>query len=273
MKIITVTSGKGGVGKSTTSAALALALARSGKKTCVIDFDVGLRNLDLLMGLERRVVFDFINLCNGEATIKQGLIKYDKEKGVDNCYMIAASQTKDKNALTTEGVEYVMNELKELDFEYVICDSPAGIENGALHALYLADEAIVVVNPEVSSIQDSDRIIGMLGTKTKRAENGQDGPKLHLVVNRYDLNRVKQGSMVSLDMIGDILGNIPLLGVIPLRDKEVLEHSNKGRPLSVSQGDVGKAYCDAALRLIGEDVPMKFVEEKGLFARLFGSNK
>ena len=165
-KIIVVTSGKGGVGKTTTSASIATGLALRGHKTAVIDFDVGLRNLDLIMGVERRVVYDFVNVINGEASLKQALIK---DKRVENLYVLAASQTRDKEALTKEGVEKVINDLKAMDFEYIICDSPAGIEQGALMALYFADEAIITTNPEVSSVRDSDRILGILASKSRRA--------------------------------------------------------------------------------------------------------
>jgi len=169
-EIIVVTSGKGGVGKTTTSASLATGLARHGKKVCVIDFDVGLRNLDLIMGCERRVVYDFVNVIHGEATLKQALIK---DKRFENLFVLAASQTRDKDALSKDGVEKVLKDLAAEGFEFIICDSPAGIEKGAFLAMYFADKAVVVVNPEVSSVRDSDRVLGLLASKTHRAERGE----------------------------------------------------------------------------------------------------
>ena len=185
-EVIVVTSGKGGVGKTTTSAAIAAGLAMRGKKTVVIDFDVGLRNLDLIMGCERRVVFDFINVINGDAQLNQALIR---DKRVDTLYIFPTSQTRDKDALKRDGVEKVMDELKRT-FDYVVCDSPAGIEHGALTALYFADSAIIVTNPEVSSVRDSDRIIGLLAAKSRRAERGEEPVKEHLLLTRYSPERV-----------------------------------------------------------------------------------
>ncbi|HEX5693941.1 MAG TPA: septum site-determining protein MinD, partial [Arenimonas sp.] len=210
-EIIVVTSGKGGVGKTTSSASLACGLAKAGKKTAVIDFDVGLRNLDLIMGCERRVVYDFVNVVNGEANLKQALIK---DKRFENLFVLAASQTRDKDALTREGVEKVLKDLADDGFDFIVCDSPAGIEKGALLALYFADQAVVVTNPEVSSVRDSDRILGMLGSKTKRAKEGGEPIKEHLLITRYNPNRVEDGQMLSLEDIQDIL-RIPLIGVIP----------------------------------------------------------
>jgi len=224
-KIIVVTSGKGGVGKTTTSASFASGLALRGHKTAVIDFDVGLRNLDLIMGCERRVVYDLINVIHGEANLTQALIK---DKQVDNLYVLAASQTRDKDALTQDGVERVLKELGEQGFEYIVCDSPAGIETGALMAMHFADEAIVVTNPEVSSVRDSDRILGMLNSKTKRAIDGGEPIKEHLLITRYNPNRVEGGQMLSLDDIHEIL-RIKLIGVIP-ESETVLNASNQGIP-------------------------------------------
>lgn len=171
-EIIVVTSGKGGVGKTTTSASLACGLARRGKRVAVIDFDIGLRNLDLVMGCERRVVYDFVNVIQGDCTLKQALIK---DKRIDTLFVLAASQTRDKDALSAEGVRRVLDDLTADGFDYIICDSPAGIEKGAHLAMYYADRAIVVVNPEVSSVRDSDRILGLLASKTQRAEKGAGG--------------------------------------------------------------------------------------------------
>ena len=266
-KIIVVTSGKGGVGKTTSSAAIGTGLALKGKKTVIIDFDIGLRNLDLIMGCERRVVYDFVNVINGEANLKQTLIK---DKRTDNLFILPASQTRDKDALTKEGVERVLTELAK-DFDFIICDSPAGIEAGAMMALYFADEAVVVTNPEVSSVRDSDRILGMLSSKSRRAENGQDAIKEHLLLTRYNPERVEKGEMLSVDDVKEIL-SIELLGVIP-ESQAVLNASNSGQPVILDkESDAGQAYLDTIERLLGENVPFRFltVEKKGLLKRIFG---
>lgn len=266
-KIIVVTSGKGGVGKTTTSASIATGLAQRGHKTAVIDFDVGLRNLDLIMNCERRVVYDFVNVINKEATLNQALIK---DKHVDNLYILPASQTRDKDALTQEGVETVLEELSET-FEYIICDSPAGIEHGAQMALYFADEAIIVTNPEVSSVRDSDRILGILQSKSRRAEKGMEPVGEHLLLTRYNPGRVELGEMLSVKDVEDILA-IKLLGVIP-ESKSVLTASNQGVPVILTdESDAGQAYGDAVERLLGEDREHRFInaEKKGFFKRMFG---
>jgi septum site-determining protein MinD len=265
--IIVMTSGKGGVGKTTSSAAFATGLAMRGKKTCVIDFDVGLRNLDLVMGCERRVVYDFVNVINGEAKLSQALIK---DKRIENLHILPTSQTRDKDALTKEGVAAVMEDLKK-EFDYILCDSPAGIEKGALMALYFADHAIVVTNPEVSSVRDSDRILGVLAAKSRRAELGLEPVKEHLLLTRYDPARVERGDMLKLDDVLEIL-SIPLLGVIP-ESQAVLRASNTGTPVIFdSKSTAGQAYTDAVSRFMGEDVEHKFLneEKKGFFGRLFG---
>jgi septum site-determining protein MinD len=269
-KIIVVTSGKGGVGKTTTSASFATGLALRGHKTAVIDFDVGLRNLDLIMGCERRVVYDLINVISGEANLHQALIK---DKQCENLYVLAASQTRDKDALTQEGVEKVLNDLSAMDFEYIVCDSPAGIETGALMAMHYADEALVVTNPEVSSVRDSDRILGMLASKTKRAIEGLEPIKEHLLITRYNPARVDQGQMLSLEDIQDIL-RIKLIGVIP-ESETVLQASNQGVPaVHMAGSEVADAYKDVIERFLGNDVPMRFTEapKPGFFKRLFGGN-
>ena len=267
-RIIVVTSGKGGVGKTTTSASFASGLALRGHKTAVIDFDVGLRNLDLIMGCERRVVYDLINVIHGEANLHQALIK---DKQCDNLFVLAASQTRDKEALTQDGVERVLKDLGEMGFEYIICDSPAGIETGALMAMHFADEALVVTNPEVSSVRDSDRILGILASKTRRAIEGSEPVKEHLLITRYNPNRVDQGQMLSLEDIQDIL-RIKLIGVIP-ESESVLQASNQGLPSIHMQGtDVSEAYKDVIDRFLGQDKPLRFIEaqKQGFFARLFG---
>ena len=267
-KIVVVTSGKGGVGKTTTSASFASGLALRGHKTAVIDFDVGLRNLDLIMGCERRVVYDLINVIQGEANLSQALIK---DKHCDNLFILPASQTRDKEALTREGVEKVLKDLTDnMGFEFVICDSPAGIETGALMALYFADEAIVTTNPEVSSVRDSDRILGILQSKSRKAEKGET-VKEHLLITRYSPERVEKGEMLSVQDIQDIL-RIPLLGVIP-ESQNVLQASNAGSPVIHQQDAVAAdAYKDVISRLLGENREMRFLdaEKKGFFKRLFG---
>lgn len=265
-KIIVVTSGKGGVGKTTTSAAISTGLALNGYKTVVIDFDVGLRNLDLIMGCERRVVYDFVNVINGDSNLKQTLIK---DKRTENLYILPASQTRDKDALTKEGVAKILNELKE-EFDFIICDSPAGIEHGAQMALYFADEAIIVTNPEVSSVRDSDRILGILQSKSLKAENGEQ-VKEHLLLTRYNPKRVEEGEMLGVTDVEEILA-VDLLGVIP-ESPDVLKASNQGAPVILDQDcDAGQAYADAVARLVGEDVPHRFLEaqKKGFLARVFG---
>ena len=267
-EIIVVTSGKGGVGKTTTSASVAVGLAKRGKRVVVIDFDIGLRNLDLIMGCERRVVYDFVNVIHGECNLKQALIK---DKRLENLYVLAASQTRDKDALTSEGVRRVLDELKAEGFEYVICDSPAGIEKGAHLAMYFADRAIVVVNPEVSSVRDSDRILGLLASKTQRAELGNGGVREHLLLTRYSPRRVATGEMMSVSDVNEILG-LEVVGVIP-ESTDVLSASNAGTPVILNdKSEVSHAYEDAVSRLLGETVPLRFTEEpkKGFFARVFG---
>jgi septum site-determining protein MinD len=267
-KIVVVTSGKGGVGKTTTSASFASGLALAGHKTAVIDFDVGLRNLDLIMGCERRVVYDLINVIHNEANLNQALIK---DKQCENLYVLAASQTRDKDALTQDGVERVLRDLAEMGFEYIVCDSPAGIETGALMAMHFADEALIVTNPEVSSVRDSDRILGMLSSKTKRAIEGQDPIKEHLLITRYNPSRVVGGQMLSLEDIQEIL-RTPLIGVIP-ESESVLDASNQGLPaIHLKDTDVSEAYKDVIARFLGEERPMRFIdaEKPGFFKRLFG---
>ncbi|NPU93231.1 MAG: septum site-determining protein MinD [Gammaproteobacteria bacterium] len=266
-EIIVVTSGKGGVGKTTTSAAIGTGLALQGHKTVIIDFDVGLRNLDLIMGCERRVVYDFINLINGESNLNQTLIK---DKRIDNLSILPASQTRDKDALTIEGVQKVLDELKKT-YDFIICDSPAGIEKGAMMAMYFADRAVVVTNPEVSSVRDSDRILGILQSKTLRAENGGEPVREHLLLTRYSPERVEKGEMLSVKDVEDIL-SIPLLGVIP-ESKAVLSASNQGNPVILDEeSDAGQAYKDAVRRLLGENVEHRFLtaSRKGILSRMFG---
>src|SRR5262252_4182420 len=266
-KVVVITSGKGGVGKTTTSANLATGLALNGRKTVAIDFDVGLRNLDLVMGCERRVVYDFVNVIRNEAKLHQALIR---DKRVENLYVLPASQTRDKESLDPEGVGRVIDELRQQGFEYIICDSPAGIEKGAQMAMYFADEAIVVTNPEVSSVRDSDRVLGLLAAKTRSAETGGT-IRTHLLLTRYAPGLVKRGEMLSVGDVLELLG-IPLLGVIP-ESKAVLQSSNKGAPAILDETtDVAQAYMDVVDRFLGQERQHRFIEEekRGFFGRLFG---
>lgn len=267
-RIIVVTSGKGGVGKTTSSAAIATGLAKKGKKTVVIDFDIGLRNLDLIMGCERRVVYDFINVIQDDAKIHQALIKDKKTK---NLFILPASQTRDKDALTHLGVEKVLNELIKMNFDFIICDSPAGIEKGAILSLYFADEAIITANPEVSSVRDSDRILGIISSKSKRSEQNNTPIKEYLLLTRYNPTRVKNGEMLSMNDVLDIL-RIPIIGVIP-EDTSVLRASNQGESVILDKNsNAGHAYFDTVNRLLGENHKFRFIEEekKSFLRRLFG---
>lgn len=269
-EIIVVTSGKGGVGKTTTTAAIGTGLAVRGFKTVLIDFDVGLRNLDLAMGCEGRVVYDLINVINGEAKLRQAMIK---DKRNENLFILPASQTRDKDALSLEGVEKILEDLKS-EFDYIVCDSPAGIEKGALMAMRFADQAVVVTNPEISSVRDSDRILGILASKTRRVEEGLEPPPQHLLLTRYSPLRVERGDMLSVNDVNEILA-IPLLGVIP-ESPAVLRASNAGVPVILdSQSDAGQAYSDAVTRFLGESVPYRFLNnpKKGFLKRLFNKEK
>ena len=261
-----VTSGKGGVGKTTSTAALGAALAQAGQKVAVVDFDVGLRNLDLVMGAERRVVFDLINVVQGVAKMSQALIR---DKRLETLWLLPASQTRDKDALTEEGVAGVIKELRG-QFDWVICDSPAGIERGATLAMRFADTAVIVTNPEVSSVRDSDRIIGLLDSKTEKAEKGLRVEK-HILITRYDAARAARGEMLNIGDVLEILST-PLIGIIP-ESEEVLRASNLGSPITLSNAASApaRAYQVAARKLKGEDVPMSIPNgRKGLFNKLFG---
>ncbi|MFD2233281.1 septum site-determining protein MinD [Phaeospirillum tilakii] len=265
-KVIVITSGKGGVGKTTTAAALSAGLALRGHKTVVIDFDVGLRNLDLIMGCERRVVYDFINVINGDAKLNQALIK---DKRLDNLFVLPTSQTRDKDALTQDGVERVVAELRQ-DFDYIVCDSPAGIERGAYLAMYFADEAIVVSNPEVSSVRDADRMIGLLASKSRVAEEGGSLPQ-RLLLTRYDAERVEKGEMLKVEDVQDILA-VPLIGIVP-ECPSVLQASNIGTPVILDEkSNAGRAYAEAVGRMLGDDIPVTVPRgtKRGLIDRLLG---
>lgn len=273
--VVVITSGKGGVGKTTTSAAFASGLALRGHKTAVIDFDVGLRNLDLIMGCERRVVYDFVNVINGDAKLTQALIK---DKQCEKLFILPASQTRDKDALTEEGVAKVIKELEEMEFEYIVCDSPAGIERGAVMALTFADEAIITTNPEVSSVRDSDRIIGILQSKSIRAQEGREPVKEHLLITRYSPRRVDEGEMLSYQDVQELL-RVPLIGVIP-ESESILHASNQGTPaIHIKGSDVAESYADIVARFLaggGDEAlqqrPLRFVDydKPGLIKRIFG---
>jgi septum site-determining protein MinD len=265
-KTIVITSGKGGVGKTTTAAAMSMGLAQRGHRTVVIDFDVGLRNLDLVMGCERRVVYDFANVINGEANLNQALIR---DKRCENLFILPASQTRDKEALTREGVGQVLEELSKT-YEYIVCDSPAGIEHGALMAMYYADDAVLVTNPEVSSVRDSDRMLGILSSKSRRALEDQEPIREFLLLTRYSPERVARGEMLGVGDVQEILA-LSMLGVIP-ESKAVLNASNAGNPVILDQeSDAGQAYSDMVARYLGEERSIRFLdpERKGLFGRLF----
>lgn len=266
-RIIVSTSGKGGVGKTTTSAAFGTGLALRGHKTVIVDFDVGLRNLDLVMGCERRVVYDFVEVIQERVPVHQALIR---DKRVENLSVLAASQTRDKDALTAEGVERVLTALSE-QFDYIVCDSPAGIERGAQLAMYFADDALVVTNPEVSSVRDSDRILGLLESRTRRAERNEERVRQHLIIARYDPVRVEKGEMLAVEQIQEMLA-VPLLGVVP-ESQSVLAASNAGMPVILGdRADAGQAYDDIVGRYLGEERPMRFVNaERSFLRRLFGS--
>ncbi|MBK5938963.1 septum site-determining protein MinD [Halochromatium roseum] len=265
-RTIVITSGKGGVGKTTTAAAMAMGLAQRGHRTVVIDFDVGLRNLDLIMGCERRVVYDFANVINGEANLNQALIR---DKRCEHLFILPASQTRDKDALTQEGVGQVLEELRKT-YDYIVCDSPAGIEHGALMAMYFADDAVVVTNPEVSSVRDSDRMLGILSSKSRRALENDEPIREFLLLSRYSPERVASGEMLGVEDVQEILA-LNLLSVIP-ESKAVLNASNAGTPVILDvESDAGQAYSDMVARYLGEERPMRFLEmeRKGLFSRFF----
>ncbi len=266
-RIVVVTSGKGGVGKTTTSAAFSAGLALRGYKTVVIDFDVGLRNLDLIMGCENRIVYDFVDVITGNARLSQALVK---DRQVSNLFILPASQTRDKDALTDEGVASVMKELSK-QFDYIVCDSPAGIERGAQLAMYHADEAIIVTNPEISSVRDSDRIIGILQSRTKKVEEG-GSVREHLVINRYNPKRAANNEMMDINTIANEILKVPLLGVVPESDS-VLEASNSGEPvIHFTESTAGQCYDDIVARFLGEERPLRHLEVKkrGFLRRWFG---
>ena len=265
-KVIAVISGKGGVGKTTTTANLGLGIAMQMKHCVVVDFDIGQRNLDMILGLENRVVYDMVQVMEGEASLEQALIR---SKANRNLHFLAASQTKDKSVLESEKIKNLLEELKK-KFEYVILDAPAGIEGGFEHTIEYADSAIIVVNPEVSSIRDSDRAIGILDSKSKLVKEGKEVEK-HLIINRFDPDMVENGEMLDSDDILEILG-IELLGVIP-EDKGVIDASNQGQPIILNEkAKAGQAYKRVAQRVCGVKTPIVMPKGNGsgLFSKLKG---
>lgn len=266
-RVVVITSGKGGVGKTTCSASFAWGLAKRGHRTCVVDFDIGLRNLDIHLGCERRVIFDLVNVMCGECTLNQALIR---DRHVDNLYLLAASQTRDKDILTIEGVEKLLHDLKA-EFEFVVLDSPAGIESGARHAMFFADDAIITTNPELSSCRDSDKMVGFISARSKRSVEGQEPVNQMLLVNRYDPVRAAKDEMLNLEDMQELLG-LNLIGVIP-ESKAVLTSTNLGSPvISLSEEPAAQAFDDCVARYLGEERPWRFTEPPpaGFFARLFG---
>jgi septum site-determining protein MinD len=267
--VIAVISGKGGVGKTTATANLGLGIAKNSKKCIVVDFDIGQRNLDMILGLENRVVYDLVQVMNGEASVRQAIIK---SKTDENLHFLAASQTKDKTVLDSNKVKALVLELKEI-YDFVILDAPAGIESGYEHTIEFADTAIVVVNPEVSSIRDADRAIGILDSKSQKVKDGEEVDKF-LIINRISADMVKSGEMLQSDDILDIL-NIKLLGKVP-EDRGVIDASNQGKPIITNKKSMaGQAYQRIASRICGNNVEMKDIENlnSGVFKKLAGMFK
>ncbi len=262
-EIIVVTSGKGGVGKTTTSANLGTGLAMQGKKVAMIDADIGLRNLDVIVGLENRIVYDLIDVVEGHCRLKQALIK---DKRCDTLFLMPAAQTKDKDAVTPEQMLKLCNALREEEFDYVIIDCPAGIEQGFRNAIAGADRAVVVTTPEVSAVRDADRIIGMLNA------NGLGSPKL--ILNRIRPQLVKKGDMMSVEDVSEILA-VDILGIVP-DDENIVVCANKGEPAVInSNSPAGQAYRNIVKRIIGYEVPFMDLEKKegfmGKIKKLFGA--
>lgn len=267
---IVITSGKGGVGKTTTSASFAMGLAQAGYKTVAIDFDVGLRNLDTAMGCENRVVYDMAHVIRGDANLKQALIK---DKRHENLFLLPASQTHDKSILNEQDIGKIIDELKTT-FDYIICDSPAGIETGAQVAMYYADVAFIVANPEVSSVRDADRMIGLIQSKTKRAKEQGAPVREYLIITRYAEKRAQSGEMLALEDVKELLG-IKMLGVVPESDT-ILTASNRGCPIILDKtSPAGKAYRDLVDRFLGKKPEFGTTQKKSLrwWERLFGMSE
>lgn len=254
-KVFVVTSGKGGVGKTTTTANIGTALAMAGHKVVLLDADIGLRNLDLIMGLENRVVYDLVNVIEGKCRLKQALIKDKRHKDL---YMLPAAQTRDKDAVSAEQIKNLCDELRK-EFDYILIDCPAGIEQGFKNAIAGADEAIVVTTPEVSAVRDADRIIGLL--------EANDIREPQLIVNRLRIDMVKNGNMMSVEDIVELLA-IKLLGVVP-DDQEIIITSNKGEPAAInSKSSIGTAYKNIAQRIEGHQVPLMELETDNFIKKI-----
>ncbi len=264
-EVITVTSGKGGVGKSTLSANLAVGLSELGKKVVVIDFDIGLRNLDMILGLENRIVYDVIDVMEGRCNLSQALINDKRSK---NLYFLPASQTNDKDILDREKVRVLLEDLKK-DFEMIVIDSPAGIESGFEHSIFLADRALIVSTPDVSAVRDADRVIGIIDAKSEKAKNGDEVEK-HVIINRLNPDMVENGNMLGVEDVLNILA-LPLIGVIP-DDEKIISSTNKGEPIYYDkESPAAEAYRRIARRVIGEEVSfLELKSKKGFFKRLFG---
>ena len=263
--VITITSGKGGVGKSTTTANVATALALLGKKVVAVDFDIGLRNLDMILGLENRIVYDVVDVMEGRCNLAQAIIK---DKRTPNLHFLPASQTKDKSVLDKEKVEKLITSLKK-DFDYILIDSPAGIESGFEHSIFLADRALIVTTPEVSAIRDADRVIGIIDAKSKKAQNGEEVDK-RIIINRIKPELVEKGEMLPIEDVLDLL-SLPLIGVIP-DDEEIVKSTNLGKPIVLDEKSfVGEAFRRVAKRIEGEEVPfLDLKAKKGFFSILKG---
>ncbi len=264
-KVVTVTSGKGGVGKSTTAANVGIGLAQEGKRVVAVDFDIGLRNLDMILGLENRIVYDSIDVMEGRCNLSQALIN---DKRVKNLYFLPASQTKDKTALKKEKVRELLENLKK-DFDYVIIDSPAGIESGFENSIFLADQALIVATPDVSSVRDADRVIGIIDAKSEKAKEGKEVEK-YIVINRLKPEMVESGEMMSIDDVLNILA-LPLIGVIP-EDPKILTSTNLGEPIVLDKNSMaGEAFRRLSKRLLGEKVEfLEFKSKKGFVKFLKG---
>lgn len=264
-EVITITSGKGGVGKSTTTANIATALAKLGKKVVAVDFDIGLRNLDMILGLENRIVYDVVDVMEGNCNLAQAIIK---DKRVNNLHFLPASQTKDKSVLNKEKVEKLINELKK-EFDYILIDSPAGIESGFEHSIYLADRALIVTTPEISSVRDADRVIGIIDAKSKKAQEGKEVQK-HIIINRLKPELVKKGEMLSIEDVLHILA-LPLIGIVP-ESEDIVKSTNLGEPIALNEKSiVGEAFRRIARRILGEEVEFLDLEsKKGILGILKG---
>ncbi|RAX55380.1 septum site-determining protein MinD [Helicobacter sp. 16-1353] len=259
--VITITSGKGGVGKSTATGNLSVGLANRGKKVVAIDFDIGLRNLDMILGLENRIVYDVVDVMEGKCNLNQALINDKRSK---NLYFLPASQNKDKNILDKDKVKVLIEELKKI-FDFIIIDSPAGIESGFEHAIFWADRAFIVVTPEVSSVRDADRVIGIIDAKSDKAKEGKEVQKA-LIINRIKPDLVKKGEMMSSDDVLSILG-IPLLGLIP-EDEKIITATNSGEPVIYNKSTKSaKAYERISDRILGKEVAFE-IESDGFLENL-----